>query len=313
MNALIGNGARKIITRFAPSPTGYLHLGHVASAIFVWGLARAASAQVLLRMEDHDLGRCRPNFEEAIFADLAWLGFAHDNTDFRFAVTSTFRQSDAHAHFEAALKALIASGQVYACNCSRQEILLRSSDGLTEELRYDGYCRTRGMPLDAPDVGLRLKIPGLSQSFDDLRLGLQTQDPSVQGGDLLLKDRHGQYTYNFAVVVDDLRQGINLVIRGEDVLHATGRQIWLAKKLGQYETTSYFHHPLIMDGNGQKLSKRLFSCAIASRRLAGEDPKVLLGEAAHAVGILPTVRPLTITELPQLLSKHQSKRGHSNG
>ena len=313
MNALIGNGPKKVITRFAPSPTGYLHLGHVASAIFVWGVARSASARVLLRMEDHDTGRCRRDYEEAIFADLAWLGFAHDNTDFRFAVNSTYRQSDACVHFESALSQLIASGQVYACNCSRQEILVRNGDNHAEELRYDGYCRTRAIPLDAPDVGLRLQIPHTELGFDDLRLGMQSQTPAAQCGDLLLKDRHGQYTYNFAVVVDDLRQGINLVIRGEDVLHATARQLWLTNKLGGRDAISYFHHPLIMGSNGQKLSKRLLDSAIASRRLAGEDPEVVLGEAAHAVGLLDAARPLTVLELPQLLSTHLSKKGRSHG
>ena len=313
MNALIGKSTKKIVTRFAPSPTGYLHLGHVASAIFVWGLARSDSARVLLRMEDHDTGRCRRDYEEAIFADLAWLGFAHDNTDFRFGANSTYRQSDARAHFESALSELIDSGQVYACNCSRQDILLRNGSAETEELHYDGYCRTRGIPLDALDVGLRLQIPNTELRFDDLRLGMQTQTPAAQCGDLLLKDRHGQYTYNFAVVVDDLRQGINLVIRGEDVLHATGRQLWLADKLGGSDDISYFHHPLIMGSNGQKLSKRLLASAVASRRLAGEDPRILLGEAAHAVGLLESARPLTVPELPQLLSIHFLKRGRSHG
>jgi glutamyl-tRNA synthetase/glutamyl-Q tRNA(Asp) synthetase len=264
-------------------------------------------------MEDHDLGRCRRDYEEAIFADLAWIGFTHDNSDFRFAVNSTYRQSDASAHFESKLSELIASGQVYACNCSRQEILLRNGDAQAEELRYDGYCRTRSIPLDAPDVGLRLQIPNTELQFEDLRLGVQTQTPAAQCGDLLLKDRHGQYTYNFAVVVDDLRQGINLVIRGEDVLHATGRQLWLANKLGGRNTISYFHHPLIRGDNGQKLSKRLLDSAIASRRLAGEDPNALLGEAAHAVGLLQAVRPLTVLELPQLLSTHFLNRGGRHG
>ena len=294
---------QSLVTRFAPSPTGYLHLGHVASAIYVWGMARLHGARVLLRIEDHDRGRCRPEYEAAIFADLGWLGLAHDNHDLAPGHASAYRQSDAHEQYNAAIEALAKHHLIYACTCTRQEILNRgdrTSGHDAEELRYDGHCRERGLSLQAPGSGLRIAVPPQTLAFSDQRLGKQAQTPAQQCGDLLLRDRHGQYTYNFAVVVDDLRQGVNWIVRGEDVLHATGRQIWLAEALGRPQPASFFHHPLIKGGDGQKLSKRFLASSIASRRAAGDSPAMILGEAAFQVGLIAQPRALSAGELPHL-------------
>ena len=298
------------ITRFAPSPTGYLHIGHIASAIYVWGIGAKLKASVLLRMEDHDRGRSRSEYELSIFEDLAWLGFQPTNSDFKYGGSSEYRQSDSLKTYEAALMHLITTQKVYACTCSRKEILstMLASDtsGHDAELRYAGNCRNKNIPLDTPQASLRLALPDLDIPFSDLNLGLQIQNPYRQCGDLLLRDRHGHWTYQFAVTVDDLRQGITHVIRGADLLASTSRQILLGSWLGRVQPAQFFHHPLIVDADGRKLGKRFFSEAIRKRREAGEQPEQLLGEAAHLVGILPHNAPLSVNDLTSLMSGENS-------
>lgn len=145
------------LTRFAPSPTGYLHLGHVVNAIYVWGLAGALGGRVLLRIEDHDRLRSRPEYERALLEDLAWLGFEAD--------AGTVRQSDDLQAYERALAALASAHRVYACSCSRKEIAAP---------RYDGRCRDRGLPFSS-GFGVRVQIEAGEQRFDDGRMGAQAQ------------------------------------------------------------------------------------------------------------------------------------------
>jgi glutamyl/glutaminyl-tRNA synthetase len=217
------------LTRFAPSPTGYLHLGHTANAVWTWGVARALGGRVVLRVEDHDRGRCRPEFERALLDDLEWLGLEPDlgaAAELR-AGPSTYRQSDAGAAYEAALARLGAA--VFVCECSRKDLARSGWDMLNEETRYGGRCRDRGLPA-GPGRGLRLRVdPGIER-FEDARLGARQQEPSAQCGDLLLRERLGRWTYHLAVVVDDLRHGVDLVVRGEDLVDSTGRQILLATR-----------------------------------------------------------------------------------
>ena len=254
-----------MITRFAPAPTGYLHLGHVLNALWVWETARAsADGRVLLRIEDHDRQRSRSHFEDAILEDLAWLGFAADGP--------VVRQSERGAIYEAALETLRARGLVYACECSRADIAGQ---------RYPGTCAAKYLP-EKPGLRLRISLDATVEGFDDLRLGPQTQQPSAQCGDLLARDRDGNWTYQFAVVVDDWRQGVDLVVRGEDLLDSTGRQIQLARLLGRSEPPGFLHHPLLMRSAGQKLSKSDGDTGIRELRAKGWTPHDVL-RAARAV------------------------------
>ena len=201
-----------LITRFAPTPTGYLHLGHVLSAVYVWAVARASGpdARVLLRIEDHDRARSRPEFEAALLEDLAWLGFVADG--------APVRQSERGAMYERALDDLRQRGLIYACECSRSDV---------GSSRYPGTCRDKHLP-ELCRVGVRVRLDAALEPFDDLRLGRQEQRPSEQCGDVLVRDRHGNWTYQFAVVVDDWLQQVNHVIRGEDLLDSTGARSSLA-------------------------------------------------------------------------------------
>ncbi len=289
------------VTRFAPSPTGYLHLGHVASAIYVFGLGRALKAEVLLRLEDHDQGRSRPAFEAAIFDDLEWLGLVPDNLAEAMRRPSPFRQSDVAEFYQGEIRRLTTTPGVYACDCSRKRIAQAQGDD-AEELRYDGHCRARGLAFDQPGVGWRLATPATHESFVDGRLGPLEQEPARQCGDLLLRDRDGNFTYQFAVVVDDLKQGVNLVIRGQDLTHSTGRQLLLGRLLGRTAPAHFYHHPLLTGGDGQKLGKRVFSEAVAARRARGESAEAVLGDAAYQAGLLPGRSPLAARDLPALFA-----------
>ena len=263
---------RGIISRFAPAPTGFLHLGHVVNAVYVWRETRARGGRVLLRIEDHDRQRSRPEFEAAILEDLAWLGFQADE--------GPVRQSEREAVYEEALERLRRVGLVYACGCSRTEILAAlkrrptsvvaqpraasatshvgqpfSAASSTEtELWYPGTCAHRALP-EGPGLGLRVRLAPTVERFADLRHGPMEQRPWEQCGDLLVRDREGNWTYQFAATVDDLVQGVTLVVRGDDLLASTGRQIQLARLLGRDEPPLFLHHPLIMKSADQKLSK----------------------------------------------------------
>jgi glutamyl-tRNA synthetase/glutamyl-Q tRNA(Asp) synthetase len=279
-------------TRFAPAPTGWLHLGHVLNAELVWSAARNRRADVLLRIEDHDRTRCRPEYEAAILDDLDWLGFRPDDfpTDAFRAGPCEGRQSDRDRVYRAAVDTLRAQGVVYACDCTRREIAdMRGAKGEERramadpvELRYAGRCRDRGLPL-SDGFGWRVRMdPGIER-FVDERLGPQAQDPSTQCGDLLIRDRHGSWTYQFCVTVDDGDQQIDLVIRGEDLLPSTGRQIRLARLMGRADPPAFLHHPLIMKSSSQKLSKSDGDSGVRDLRARGWTPAEVRSAAKRAV------------------------------
>ena len=217
-----------------------------------------------------------------------WIGWAWcrttDPADAFRRGPHAFRQSDNGARYEAALAQLEARGLVYPCDCSRKDIARTVPVAPGEEPRYPGRCRTRGVdPLSTPARRVRME-PGVER-FDDLRLGPQAQDPDAQCGDLLLRDRLGQWTYQFAVVVDDIAQQVDVVIRGEDLLDSTARQIRLARLLGRDVPPRFLHHPLIRKPSGEKLSKAAGDAGLAELRAAGVTAAEVLGRAAFAVGL----------------------------
>lgn len=281
-----------ITTRFAPSPTGYLHLGHVLHMLYVWGIARAKGGRVVARIEDHDQSRNRPEYEPAILADMQWLGFVPDMgiSATNAPTLSPYRQSNCTQRYDEALRLLSEKGLVYGCECSRREILEKQPDGCGE-LCYPGSCAEKNLPLEGNTV--RFRIPDGDLSFRDLALGDVCQTAREQCGDFSLRDRNGQWTYQFCCVCDDIQQGINLVVRGEDLLSSTGRQIWLFQAL-EHSAPNYFHHPLVCDTQGQKLSKRQRSESITLMREAGISANEIMGRAAFAGGLISKHQPLTL-------------------
>jgi glutamyl-tRNA synthetase/glutamyl-Q tRNA(Asp) synthetase len=287
------------LSRFAPAPTGFLHLGHVVNAIYVWGVTKAAGGRVLLRVEDHDRKRSRPSYERALLEDLEWLGFIPDAPPldaFRGGPCEG-RQSDRTAVYERALSTLRAAGRVYVCDCSRADILRAGGTG--EELRYPGTCRDRHLE-NVPGRGLRVRLDSTVERFDDLRHGMQEQQPMLQCGDLLIRDRDGNWTYQFVAAVDDLVQGVTLVIRGDDLLASTGRQIQLARLLGRREAPRFLHHALVMKSETQKLSKSDGDTSVRHLRATGMSAADVIGQAAALVGLAAAGAPLAATAVAHL-------------
>jgi len=273
---------RAMISRFAPAPTGFLHLGHVVNAIYVWGNAR----RILLRIEDHDRQRSRPEFEAAIVADLDWLGFTWDGP--------IVRQSARSDIYSQSLDRLRRSGLVYA----GAQAALRAAD---DELRYPGTCRDRGV-MEGPRVGIRVRLEPSVERFVDLRHGVQEQRPHEQCGDLLVRDREGNWTYQFAATVDDFEQGVTLVVRGDDLLPSTGRQIQLARLLGRTEPPSFLHHLLIMKRPGQKLSKSDHDTGVRDLRAQGWSAPRVIGQAAYLAGLIPEPRDLRADDVSSIMA-----------
>lgn len=267
-------------TRFAPAPTGFLHLGHVANALWVWGAARAAGARVLLRIEDHDRQRSRARFDAAILEDLAWLGFVADEGP----VTQT--DPDARAAFDAALARLTAQELVYRCACTRSTFATWARDHGRDWTGpgCPGACRAQTLPGDAA-TSLRVTVGPGTEAFDDLLVGPQTGEPAASG-DVVVRDRAANWTYGFAVVVDDLRQDVDLVVRGADLLPDTARQIRLGRLLGRDEPPRFLHHPLIRKSSGAKLSKADADAGVRDLRAAGWTSQQVRREAAR-LGRLP--------------------------
>ncbi len=281
-------------TRFAPSPTGWLHLGHIINAIYVWGIARALDGRIVLRIEDHDRERSRAPFERGIVEDLAWLGLKPDEGN---SEETRIRQSDRQPAYEKALERLDRFGLVYACRCSRREIEQAAGD--EGELRYAGTCRSLQLPR-AEGTGLRVRIDPGEESFDDAAHGPQIQSPADQSGDVLIRDRLGQWTYQWAVTVDDIDQEINLVVRGDDLLASTGRQIRMARLLGRQDAPVFLHHPLLFGAPGVKLSKSNHDAGVRELRESGMSAGDVLGLAAARAGLLAEPRPVQADDLSRL-------------
>lgn len=273
-------------TRFAPSPTGLLHLGHAWSAAEAWRRAEFLGGTCLLRIEDIDTARCKSAFEAAILRDLAWLGFDWPRP--------VMRQSDRSDAYAAALNHLISLGVCYPCGCTRAEIraaLAAPQEGVTD-LAYPGTCRVRSMAEAAPGDAIRLNIRQALRllpagaAFEEggpLHAGLHRLEEerlSADPGDVVLARRDIGTSYALAVVVDDAAQGITEVVRGADLFEATFVQV-LLQQLLELQTPSYWHHSLVRDSAGKRLAKRDDARAISRYREDGLSPQEVLSLAEH--------------------------------
>lgn len=243
------------VTRFAPSPTGHLHLGHSLHLEWLWGVAAVTQAKILVRMEDHDRSRCTPEHERSILDDLARLGFEPDAeslASLRGRGPSPFRQSDQPARYASAFESLRERGLLYGCTCTRGDLGPPDPDG---ERHYPGTCRGQPVEREGKHV-VRVMLPDVPTTVDDLLLGPLHQYPQRDHGDPVIRDALGQWSYQFCVVIDDMLQGVNLIVRGADLLASTGRQLLLGQLLGRTAPFVTVHHPLLLDAQGKKLSKR---------------------------------------------------------
>lgn len=278
---LIEKPASQTVERFAPSPTGLLHLGHAYSAALGWMSARRSGGEFLLRMEDLDAGRCRPEYYQAIEEDLRWLGLDWDRT--------ILRQSDRTQAYDDALSDLEALGLVFRCICTRKDLQSAVSAphaGEDGTIVYPGTCLGRDIDPDEPHA-VRLNMCRAIEhvgdriaelTYDSLRADGERCAEAVSSesllkhhGDVVLRRKDGVAAYHLAVVVDDAFQGVTDVTRGADLFEVTGLHRLLQDLLG-LPTPRYFHHRLILDENGKRLAKRDDARSIRQYRNTGHSP-----------------------------------------
>lgn len=266
--------------RFAPSPTGDLHLGNLRTALLAWLFARSSGGRFAIRMEDLDPGSVRPEFEARQLADLAALGLDWDG--------EVVRQSERLDRYRDAIATLVAAGDTYPCYCTRREIQEAASapHGDRPNGAYPGTCRdlSAAQRAEREAAGrrpaLRLRAGGERVAFADRCCG------PFEGvvDDLVIRRNDGTPAYNLAVVVDDVAQGIGEVVRGDDLLSSTPRQLFVATRLGLAPPT-YAHVPLVLAPDGDRLAKRHGSVTLADRAALGETPAQVCGRLAASLGL----------------------------
>jgi len=283
--------------RFAPSPTGLLHAGSLVAALASWLDARAHGGQWRVRIEDVDTPRCVPGADQAILKQLNACGLTPDGP--------VLWQSQRIANYQDALDTLITRGWAYPCACSRKDIEAVQSQAVARHRAavYPGTCRTglQGKParawrLDVQAVQTALGLPALTH-WTDRRLGPQQQNVSDEVGDFVLRRADGLWAYQLAVVVDDAAQGITHVVRGEDLVDNTARQIVLQRAL-DLPTPAYLHTPLVRGADGEKLSKQNGATALELN-----DPQTVLRALNAAASLLNLPDVSVNTPIPQALDQ----------
>lgn len=278
-----------ITGRFAPSPSGRMHMGNAFSCLLAWLSARSAGGRIVLRQEDLDPARCKREYADQLEDDLRWLGLDWDEGGSQGG--DSYYQSSRREIYAHYLEQLRHKGLVYPCFCSRGELHAvnapHASDGT---LLYAGTCR------DLTEVqrqekallrrpSLRARVPRGSCSFEDGLQGLYQVDLEKECGDFILRRSDGVHAYQLAVVVDDALMGITQVVRGRDLLSSTPWQLWLQKELG-FDHPDYYHVPLLVAGDGRRLSKRDGDLDLGALRASGVPSETIVGRLAYWAGLL---------------------------
>lgn len=284
------------IGRFAPSPSGRMHLGNVFSAMLAWLSIRSCGGRLVLRIEDLDPDRCRPEYADTLKRDLEWLGLTWDTEQ-----TPQSRRSEAYREMFSRLE---DRGLIYPCYCSRTELHAASAPHASDgTVLYAGTCRNltpeeRAARTKAPCW--RVRVPDEDVSFTDGVQGEYTQNLARGCGDFILRRADGVYAYQLAVVTDDAEAGVTQVVRGSDLLSSTPRQIWLQRQLG-FPKPDYYHVPLLVAPDGRRLSKRERDLDMGALR-ERYTPQALLGLLAHACGLLSHSEAVRADELAKEFS-----------
>lgn len=282
------------VGRFAPTPSGRMHMGNLFAALLAWLSIRAKDGLLILRMEDLDTQRTDPAYADTLRRDLEWLGLTWDK--------ETEPQSQRTLRYEEALEALKARGLLYPCYCSRNRLHSIVAPHLGEStFVYDGHCRSlteeQRRAMDRPPAW-RLKVPEREIAFQDRLQGLYRENLARDCGDFILRRSDGMYVYQLAVVVDDAAAGVTEVVRGRDLLSSCPRQMYLQELLG-YPTPEYCHVPLLLSADGRRLSKRDrdMDLSVLSQTMGPEE---ILGRLAFWAGLQSRDEA---TDLKTLLSR----------
>ena len=290
--------------RFAPTPSGRLHLGNILCAMLAYLSARKKGGRFLLRIEDVDVPRCPRHLARQAIDDLSWLGFTWDE--------APVYQSERTELYREALERLTEAGHVYPCFCTRAQLMSIVAPNLGDtQVVYQRTCAALTQEEAAERAktrapAMRLRVPDDEISFTDGLFGPQTENLARDCGDFILRRSDGLYGYQLAVVVDDALQGVTEVVRGRDILSATPRQIYLQQLLGCPQP-EYIHIPLLMDAQGRRLAKRDkdLDLTALSMRMGPED---ILGRLAFSAGLLEEVRPVSLESLISVFDWARVKR-----
>ena len=282
--------------RYAPSPTGAQHLGNARTALVAWMQARLQGGVFVMRMEDLDLPRVQPGSAAQILSELEWMGLDWDEGQGVGGLCAPYQQSGRDDLYAAALRLFDNNGLVFKCVCSRRDIRMAASAPHGKTPKYPGTCRlAKPCPHDRP-YAWRFRVPNEIIGFDDAIAARATQNVAMEVGDFVLKRSDGLYAYQLAVVIDDALMGISDVVRGMDLIESTPRQILLFDALGVPPPT-YWHVPLMRDGDGRRMSKRFGSTTIEGFRAGGGDARQLVGELAASLGLVESGASLTPRDL----------------
>ncbi len=291
-----------VVGRLAPSPTGLLHLGNAWSFLWAWLWARSLKGNIVLRMEDIDPDRSRPEFVKAIEQDLLWLGMDWDGP--------VLMQSTRIKEHNVALQRLEQAGHIYPCYCTRKELRSLAGAPHVDDMGapYLGTCRELKPHEQAQKeqegrrAALRLRCSyGATIEFNDVIYGPQLFNLQECGGDFALRRSDGVLAYQLVVVVDDAAQGVNHILRGSDILSSTPRQIFLCNMLG-LPVPTYAHVPLLLDAEGERLAKRHQSLTLHSLRELGAKPERIIGLLAYLAGLSDNIGSMYASELVQNFS-----------
>ena len=286
------------VGRFAPTPSGRLHLGNILCAMLAYLSVRSRGGRFLLRIEDVDVPRCPRRLAQQAIDDLTWLGFTWDDTP--------LYQSDRSEIYQEALDRLTADGHIYPCFCTRAQLMSLAAPNLGDtQVVYSRACAAL-TPEEAAEraktraPAMRLRVPDEDVTFTDGLFGWQQENLERDCGDFILRRSDGLYGYQLAVVVDDALTGVTEVVRGRDILSATPRQLYLQRLLG-YPQPEYIHIPLLVDAEGRRLAKRDrdLDLSALSQRFTPED---ILGMLAFSARLLQEVQPVTLEQLIPLFN-----------
>lgn len=286
--------------RFAPSPSGRMHLGNAWSALLAWLSVRSQGGEMVLRLEDLDPDRCKKQYCDGVEEDLLWLGLDWDVGG--SAGGENYYQSKRGEYYRDALDALEKQGLLYPCYCTRGQLHAPNaphrSDG---EVLYPGTCRNltageRAEKEKSRRPAVRVTVPDAEFSFVDRVQGTYEENLARDCGDFILRRSDGVYAYQLAVVVDDALMGVNEVTRGSDLLGSTPRQLYLQSLLG-FEQPSYCHVPLLCAPDGRRLSKREADLTLEALRGGGIMPEQIVGRLACAAGLIDRPEPISAREL----------------
>ena len=281
--------------RYAPSPTGEMHLGNAWTALLAWLHARSHDGRFVLRIEDLDPERSKPAYEAQLLADLQWLGLDWEEGTDKGGPFEPYRQSERFPYYHQLLAGFRQEGRLYACSCTRAQLSAGAPHPGEQGAAYLGTCREKQLPLDG-HYALRIRTPHKSYGFTDERLGWIEQDVAAAVGDFVVQRADGVPAYQLAVTADDAAMQITHVVRGDDLLDSTPRQLFLYEMLGK-TPPQFLHLPLLIDPEGRRLSKRQRDLSLAALRSSGVSAEAIVGYLGWKAGLLPEWRPAAAHEL----------------